>query len=89
VPSARAAPRCANCARGHEGTVYVGKTKCEDCFVKRPNFGILPDKKRRWCGPCAKAHPGSSDVSSKKCEDCGLVACKVRGLRARKVLGCL
>jgi hypothetical protein len=32
---------------------------CEDCGEKRPNWGLMEEKKKRWCGPCAKSHEGA------------------------------
>jgi hypothetical protein len=52
--------------------VDVGNKKCEGCGLKRPNFGLPLDGKRRWCGGCAKGHAGAVVVGNKKCEDCEL-----------------
>ena len=42
---------CGDCAKTVAGLVRVpggASTKCEDCRLKEPAFGILADKKRRW-----------------------------------------
>ena len=45
---------------------------CEDCGEKRPNWGLMEEKKKRWCGPCAKSHEGAVYITAQKmCEDCG------------------
>ena len=47
-------------------------SKCEDCALKRPSFGLPAEGKRRWCGGCAKAHAGARNIVNKRCEDCAL-----------------
>ena len=46
--------------------------KCEGCGLKRSNFGLPAEGKKRWCSGCAKAHVGVVDLNTKKCEGCGL-----------------
>ena len=48
--------------------------KCEGCGLKRPNFGLPAERKKRWCAGCAKGHAGAVDVYNKKCEGCQLKA---------------
>ena len=31
---------------------------CEDCGLKKPNFGLPAEGKKRWCAGCAKGHAG-------------------------------
>jgi hypothetical protein len=64
--------RCAKCALSHEGTFRRPGKLCEDCNIKRPNYGRADDKKRLWCGACANSHPDAISIGhqSEKCEDC-------------------
>jgi hypothetical protein len=41
---------------------------CEDCGLKRQNFGLPAEGKRRWCGGCAKAHAGSANLNWSPCQ---------------------
>ena len=45
-------------------------SKCEDCGERQKLYGMLPDRKPRWCAKCGKSHPGSVAVRFKPCEDC-------------------
>jgi hypothetical protein len=49
-----------------------GRSKCEDCQLKKPSFGLPVEGRRRWCSGCAKRHAGAVNVASKKCEGCQL-----------------
>jgi hypothetical protein len=40
-------------------------TKCEDCRVTVPSFGLVDEGKRRWCSSCSKTHPGAVDIKNK------------------------
>ena len=46
--------------------------KCEGCGLKKPNFGLPAEEKKRWCCGCAQGHAGAEDLGNKKCEGCGL-----------------
>ena len=36
--------------------VVNGQSKCEDCALKNPNYGLEHERKLRWCGACARVH---------------------------------
>ena len=40
--------------------------RCEDCALKRPNFGLPAEGKRRWCAGCARGHTGAINVRTKR-----------------------
>ena len=47
-------------------------SRCEDCALKVPSFGLPAEGRARWCSGCAKAHAGARDLVNKRCEDCAL-----------------
>ena len=54
-------------------TKRLSSRLCEDCDLKQPSFGMVDERKRRWCSGCAKAHVGAVHLRpDRKCEDCGL-----------------
>ena len=60
---------------GDEVTKYLKRKHapsqvCETCKVKRNNYGLPAEGKRRWCRGCALAHPGAMNLGAYMCEDC-------------------
>ena len=49
-------------------------SKCEDCALKVPRFGLPAEGTKRcsWCGGCARGHGGAQDLTRRRCEDCAL-----------------
>ena len=47
-------------------------SKCEDCALKRPVFGLPAEGKARWCAGCARGHGGAQNLKSRRCEGCKL-----------------
>ena len=64
---------------------------CETCSVKRANFGLPDDvkKKMRWCGSCAKVHKGAVNFGIRKCEGCGLKGTRFGLASERKKRWCI
>jgi hypothetical protein len=66
-------PRCAQCgtARGAIA-LYAASAMCQGCKRIKAKFGLLADRKRRWCRGCAKGHAGAVHLDShqRKCVDC-------------------
>lgn len=44
---------------------------CIDCGLLGRSFGMVSDRRKRWCSVCAAAHPGCFNVKNLTCEDCG------------------
>ena len=53
--------------------VAMAPKMCEGCGTKHANYGLLTERRRRWCAGCAAAEGGVLLRKQKKCEQgCGL-----------------
>ena len=41
-------------------------SRCEDCALKAPSFGLPAEGRKRWCSGCAKAHAGAQSFESQR-----------------------
>ena len=74
------------CARNHPGAIDIISTKCEDCKRNQPSFGMLPERKRRWCAGCAKGHEGAASLLKKRRVGGGVGRAAARCVRGRESL---
>jgi hypothetical protein len=59
---------CGNCKL--DGMIDIKHPKCINCNIKRPNFGMINDKKAQYCGDCKL--DGMIDIKNPKCIICNI-----------------